>query len=63
MIVELTKEEVGVLIQYIDFLDEFDDDPSFREHGFSARKKLLNAGGEKCWKNFLLNATRLRLLD
>ncbi len=37
---ELTKDELKVLIEYIDFMEEFDDDPDFRKHALSAREKL-----------------------
>lgn len=38
--VNLTKEELNVLVDYIDFMAEFDDDPTFREHAITAKKKL-----------------------
>lgn len=41
--VELTRDELLLLIQYIDFTEEFDDDPTFRDHADSGRPKLVAA--------------------
>lgn len=38
--VRLTKDETDILLQYIDFMNEFDDDPTFRDHALSAEEKL-----------------------
>lgn len=43
MNIELTKEEINVLLQYISFMDEFDDDPDFRNHAITAEQKLEKA--------------------
>lgn len=34
------KKEAEVLINYIDFMAEFDDDPTFRDDALTARVKL-----------------------
>lgn len=41
--VTFTVEEADVLRQYIDFMGEFDDDPTFREPALSAGKKISDA--------------------
>ena len=45
MIVEFTDDEVKCLVEYIDFMEQFDDDPSFRSHALSAREKLVPTPG------------------
>lgn len=37
---ELTKDELKIIESYIDFMAEFDDDPTFRIHAESAYKKI-----------------------
>lgn len=46
-----TEDEKNRLIEYIDFMNEFDDDPSFREHALSAREKLVNLSSKKTIHN------------
>ena len=43
---DLEKEEVAVLLQYIAFMEEFDDDPDFRDKAISAEKKLKSLYSE-----------------
>lgn len=41
--VTFSEDETDVLRQYIDFMEEFDDDPTFRLPALEARKKLNSA--------------------
>jgi hypothetical protein len=43
--ITLTKEEAIRLLEYIDFMEEFDDDPDFREQAKTAREKLCQQVG------------------
>lgn len=43
IILKLTKGEANVLKGYIEFMEEFDDDPDFRDHALSAGRKLKKA--------------------
>jgi hypothetical protein len=40
IVITVTKKEALRLLEYIEFMEEFDDDPDFRQEAISARDKI-----------------------